>query len=267
MFSPANLRARIPSPRNPFGFANESARYPSPTSAAKSRLISLVKKRNKSQSGKGWLRIDTESPTKDTTPARPPLSHHSSQSSSQSSGQGHATPRARDNLQVPRYDARGYPVRPGQSEASSPAGSSHSSQNRQDYPFAPQGNHLSASDSRDSLLTGESSTLAAHSYDDDRPSTYYYQSGSAPNGTYPPAVSFSSDTPYDPYRSNPLQREKSLAESTISALSQASYDSYSNLKKYDALKEEFRSVIGRRHLSEMVSSMVPWLSVRADNLG
>ena len=112
---------------------------------------------------------------------------------------------------------------------------------------------MSHSDSKDSLISGESSTLAGshNNYDDPR---QYYSNG-YDGRTYPPAMGYSSDTPYDP-SSHALKRDRSLTDSAFSVVTGSSFDSLARLKNHDAMKDEFDAVIkgGRKHLSDMVSA-------------
>ena len=114
---------------------------------------------------------------------------------------------------------------------------------------------MSHSESKDSLISGESSTLGgyANSYDDPR---QYYSNG-YDGRTYPPAAGYSSDTPYDP--SLKLRRDPSITDSAFSVVTGSSFDSLARLKANDAFKDEYNAVIksGRKHLSDMVSVTSP----------
>ena len=73
-------------------------------------------------------------------------------------------------------------------------------------------------------------------------------------------MGYSSDSPYDP--TPRLKRDRSIAGSSFSVTSGGSFDSTSNLKQYDAVKDEYNGVLksGRRHLSEMASARSPFIA-------
>jgi len=231
--SPNTLRSRIPSPRNPLaGFSNDAANYPSP-SQGRSRLLSLGKKKKKQSvdNGKGWMRVDTESPTKDVT-------------SMKAVGGG---------IAVPKYDARGYPAResPLPGPLSSPSlpdvGRSGAKGKKNE-----QGQYMSLSPSSESL----SSTLAG----------VEGENGRRPDATYPPVMSYSmaapSYSPYDPYTGNGqgATTPSLYAGSIRSNFSTHSMDSMTHFKKYDVVDREFQnssisSKGGQKYLAEMVSGL------------
>lgn len=230
--SPSTLRSRIPSPRNPLaGFTNNSSSYPSPSTVlqqGKSRLLSLGKKKKNSENGRGWMRVDTESPTKDSTPLT------GSRNGGPSSG----------GISIPRYDARGYPIK----ETDKGNGQSES------------GHSIAASSSSHTAgVDGESGRPPQR---DRRPLPQAPDTGvNGLYGSYPPAQNgYSYSQPYSPYDPSPSgdYTPSIYAESAFSVASYISEGSMTHFKKYDALKENYSSYSisskgGPRHLGEMVS--------------
>jgi hypothetical protein len=275
--SPSTLRSRIPSPRNPFasnGFTNDTSSYPSPSdslSKGKARGLSLVrKKKNKSEGGgKGWMRVDTESPTKGSDTYVNGLG-----------GSSHA-----GTIAVPKYDSRGYPARERLPDPNLSPESSRSVRYT-DPPLYSTTLHPNRSQES---LNSISSNSAGVSYNTnsypppssrepsgsrflsaERPSTYYAPiDGASPNTLYPPTMSYGLNQPsYSPYETNldrmvnpptvpDLYSNTWAGESRLSVNSMASDNSMTHFNK-DPLRGgpssfSISSKGGKRQLGDMVN--------------
>ena len=231
--SPSTLRARIPSPRTHThtgvsdAFQNENSSYPSPSDVlSKDKQKGKGKrKKNKSEGGRqAWMRVDSESPSR--------------------------------GLEIPRYDARGYPTR----------------DRPPDPKLAPEGtksvrfsNGSPPSTRRDSLVSDISLTGAGVDGDGagrflspDLPSGFYGPvDGASPSASYPPTMNYALSAPsYSPYEVNPARIvEQGVGQSLYG--DSRSEDSMTHFRGYDSLRDMYpassiSSKGGKRHLGEMV---------------
>ena len=244
--SPSTLRSRIPSPGNPLtGFTSNSSSYPSPQSVLQqgtSRLLSLGKKKGPTKNGKGgkgWMMVDTESPTKDVRS----LSASTSRDGRDSSV---SVPRLDG---IPRFDARGYPLK------ESPKNFGHSYSNSKSTLLSKDSQGFHESGSSDSIASSSSSTLAdSGRYSSDHVLPYVpcqhdqYQQPPMPH-----------PDPYQPTYDNHIygQTPSIYTESRFSVATSGSEKSMTHFHKYDALKDAYSSHSisskgGQRHLADLV---------------
>ena len=230
----------MPSPRTHTGvtdsFQNDSSSYPSPSVLlSKDKEKGKKRKKNKSEGGKGWLRVESDSPSK--------------------------------GLEIPRYDARGYPTRDRPPDPKlSPDSVRYSNGNG-------NGQRL-RSTSRDSFASDVSSTGAGVDGDPgrflspERPSSYYAPIDGAPaSALYPPTMNYALSAPsYSPYEINPARMADPspvpslYGDSRVSLHSMKSEDSMTHFRKYDSLRDMYpafsiSSKGGKRHLGDMVGGV------------
>jgi hypothetical protein len=275
--SPSTLRARIPSPRNPFtgnAFTNDSSSYPSPSESGskargKSRGPMIRKKKTSEGGGKGWMRVDTDSPTKGSN-------NYQDGTGESSNHAGHS-----GTIPVPRYDARGYPTRDRPPDPRSSPESSKSIRFNDPTMYTSTIHPNRSQESLNSI----SSTAAGVSYNEypphqrsssdtrflspERPSSYYAPiDGASPNTLFPPTMSYGLNQPsYSPYETNPDRMVDPAyvpsgwdggGDSRISVNTVGSEGSMTQFRKYDALREGYpdfsiSSKGGKRQLGDMVS--------------
>lgn len=289
--SPSQLRIRIPSPRvnthapsstngaagagvNPF--QQDATRYPSPNEATpKARRPSDLFRKKKSKkrseggggSGPAWIQLEDQSPA--NSPTRP--------------GAG--------GLQIPRYDARGYPARDRPPDP----------RRSPETPRGSQYQAISLSESADSLASDSSTRAGVGAYggagregedeaarflSPERPGSYYATSsnGHSYDGAslYPPtshaypypgsngqpqAYAYGDGTsPYgassasmsDTYVPSLYAQGAGANGSHVSLTSLNSGNSMTHFRKYDALGTAYSSASvtskgGKRHLADMFS--------------
>ncbi|KAK4685737.1 beta-glucan synthesis-associated protein KRE6, partial [Tremellales sp. Uapishka_1] len=235
--SPSTLRSRIVSPRNPAVadvFQNDTSSYPSPSALLKGKA---KRKKTKSEANGGWIPLSTASPP----------------------------------VQVPRYDARGYPTK----DFDSPE-SSKSIRFENQTPLRRSNSQLSMASSVSSTGAGVGDERDRRFLSAERPTSYYAPiDGATPNTLYPPTLNYGLSAPsYSPYGDpspdanhaygvmpNAQPVPSLYGDSRVSLVSQTSDHSMTHFRKHDALKDEYAKFSisskggkgGKRHLGDMFS--------------
>lgn len=236
--SPSTLRARIPSPRIHSGvadtFQNDTSSYPSPSAVLYKDKGKGKRKKTKSEGGsKGWMRVETESPSK--------------------------------GLEIPRYDSRGYPTRDRPPDPKlSPESTKSTRFSNGLRPSTSRDSLVSDVSSTGAGVDGDPGRFLSP----ERPSSYYAPiDGASPSALYPPTMSYALSAPsYSPYETNPARMvdpspiPSMYGDSRVSLHSIKSEDSLTHFTKYDSLRDMYpafsiSSKGGKRHIGDMVGCL------------